>query len=321
MFSGKEYVYAVYKEKSFSAAAKKLYITQPALSNTIKRLEAKLGFPIFDRSTSPIQLTEEGQVYINTIIRLMEEEEKFKRFLDDRKGEVSGKLCIGGTSMLVTYTLPKLLSVYKKQYPLVSLSVSELNVEEGKEQLSQGKLDFLLANDPLSDHTFESVHFMTEHMFLAVPGEFEVNNNLKAYWQSLDNIISGRFQKKMYPEVSLEYFKELPFICLSQKNASFWSLMNACKEEGLTPQMILSMDQELSAYNLTCAGMGASFVSDTLICNTRNHSRVVHYKLKDEIARRELWIHYKKNRYRTKCINAFLELVHQQTDEPAQEEL
>lgn len=315
MFNGKEYVYAVYKERSFSAAAKKLYITQPALSNTIKRLESKLGFPIFDRSMSPIQLTEEGQVYIDTIIQLMEVEDKFKHFLDDRQGEVSGKLCIGGTSMLVTYTLPELISVYRKQYPQVSLSVSEFNVDEGIEQLTAGVLDLLLGNEPLPDNIFESIHFMTEHMFLAVPRDFPVNDNLKAYWQSTDNIIQGKFKEEMFPTVSLEYFKEVPFICLSQKNVSYQTLLNACKEEGLNPQTILSVDQELSAYNLTCAGMGVSFVSDTLIRSTRDHPHVVYYKLKDQIARRELWIHYKKNRYRTKSINAFLELVHRQTDE------
>lgn len=57
MFDGKEYVYAVYEEKSFSKAAQKLYITQPALSTAIKKVEKKIGSPIFDRSTSPIGLT------------------------------------------------------------------------------------------------------------------------------------------------------------------------------------------------------------------------------------------------------------------------
>ena len=61
MFDGKEYVYAVYEEKSFSKAAQKLYITQPALSTAIKKVEKKIGTPIFDRSTSPIGLTPGGR--------------------------------------------------------------------------------------------------------------------------------------------------------------------------------------------------------------------------------------------------------------------
>ncbi len=58
MFHGMNYVMEVYKEQSFSKAAQNLYISQPALSAAIKKIEKKIGAPLFDRSVSPIQLTE-----------------------------------------------------------------------------------------------------------------------------------------------------------------------------------------------------------------------------------------------------------------------
>ena len=64
MFKNKEYVLAVYKEQSFVKAAKKLFVSQPSLSSSIKRIEQKVGSPIFDRSNSPITLTEVGEKYI-----------------------------------------------------------------------------------------------------------------------------------------------------------------------------------------------------------------------------------------------------------------
>lgn len=60
-FANMEYVYEVYKEGSFSRAAANLYISQPALSATVKKIEKKIGMPLFDRSTVPIQLTECGK--------------------------------------------------------------------------------------------------------------------------------------------------------------------------------------------------------------------------------------------------------------------
>ena len=60
-FANMEYVYEVYKEGSFSRAAANLYISQPALSATVKKIEKKIGMPLFDRSTVPIQLTECGR--------------------------------------------------------------------------------------------------------------------------------------------------------------------------------------------------------------------------------------------------------------------
>ena len=63
------YVYEVYKQKSFSKAAQALFITQPALSIAIGKLEDKIGMPIFDRSTRPISLTTAGRVYLRAIER------------------------------------------------------------------------------------------------------------------------------------------------------------------------------------------------------------------------------------------------------------
>ena len=57
MFQGMEYVYQVYKDKSFSKAAANLFISQPSLSANVKRVEKKVGFPIFERSTKPLSLS------------------------------------------------------------------------------------------------------------------------------------------------------------------------------------------------------------------------------------------------------------------------
>ena len=80
MLNYKEYIYAIYQEKSFSKAAKKLYVSQPWLSATVKKVEQQLQIPLFDRSTNPISLTEAGRYYIEQIERIMaiEEEKKLK---------------------------------------------------------------------------------------------------------------------------------------------------------------------------------------------------------------------------------------------------
>ena len=64
LYNGMEYIYTVYKERSFTKAAKKLFISQPSLSASVKHIEEKVGYPIFDRGTKPISLTECGRKYI-----------------------------------------------------------------------------------------------------------------------------------------------------------------------------------------------------------------------------------------------------------------
>ena len=67
IFDGMDYVYAVYKEKSFTKAARNLYISQPSLSASVKHVEERLGSPIFDRSTKPFTLTECGKKFSRKI--------------------------------------------------------------------------------------------------------------------------------------------------------------------------------------------------------------------------------------------------------------
>ena len=64
LFYHKDLIYTIYREQSFSRAAKKLYISQPSLSVIVKKLEDEIGQPLFDRSCKPIRLTEVGEAYI-----------------------------------------------------------------------------------------------------------------------------------------------------------------------------------------------------------------------------------------------------------------
>lgn len=77
VFQGMEYIYEVYKEKSFSKAAANLFISQPSLSANVKRIEKRIGYPIFDRSTKPLQLTECGEKYIQAVERIMDIQKNF----------------------------------------------------------------------------------------------------------------------------------------------------------------------------------------------------------------------------------------------------
>lgn len=111
MFRGMRYVYEVYLERSFSRAARKLYISQPSLSAAVKKEENEAGFAIFDRSTSPLQLTELGQKYIRTVEALMHIEAEFQNDIENINGLRSGSLCIGGTNLFASFILPEPLSL------------------------------------------------------------------------------------------------------------------------------------------------------------------------------------------------------------------
>ena len=146
MFQGMEYVYEVYKERSFSRAARNLYISQPSLSASIRRIEARIGAPIFDRSTTPISLTECGEEYIACVKQILSIQNGFENYLSDLNGLKTGHLSLGGSSLFSSYVLPPLISRFTFAYPDVSIHLTEENSANLELLLENGTLDLVMDN-------------------------------------------------------------------------------------------------------------------------------------------------------------------------------
>ncbi len=99
-----KYIYQVYKAGSFSKAARDLFMTQPALSIAVQKIETALGQQLFDRSCHPLALTEAGKIYIAAIAKAMELEQQMLQELEDLQNMQSGSLKIGGSHFLNAYS-------------------------------------------------------------------------------------------------------------------------------------------------------------------------------------------------------------------------
>ena len=95
MFQSKDYIYEIYRCGSFSAAARNLYITQPAISIAVKKEEQELGQPIFERSSSRLLLTDAGRAYIDSVEKLHRIEDNLKIYGNDLSNLKTGALRIG----------------------------------------------------------------------------------------------------------------------------------------------------------------------------------------------------------------------------------
>jgi DNA-binding transcriptional LysR family regulator len=113
---------AVIREGSFSAAAKALYRTQPAISQTIKRLEDEIGKPLFDRASRRGLLTDAGRVLAVHAERLINFRQQAMAALDDVRQLRAGRLTLAANEMTCLYLLP-MLHEYRRLYPNVSVTV------------------------------------------------------------------------------------------------------------------------------------------------------------------------------------------------------
>ena len=121
MFTWKKYVYEVYREKSFSKAAQNLYISQPSLSARIKKIEQQIGFPLFDRSTSPLQLTEVGEAYIKSAEEIFQIEHRMENYINNLSTLKTGNLALGASNLFAAYVLPGLVTRFKQSFPDVNI--------------------------------------------------------------------------------------------------------------------------------------------------------------------------------------------------------
>lgn len=309
MFQGMHYVYQVYKEMNFSRAARNLYISQPSLSAAVKKVEAQIGYPIFDRSSSPIQLTELGKEYIRSIEIIMDVENGFQNYVNDMRELKSGSISVGGTNLFASYVLPPILVRFTEHYPHIHIDLTEATTSALTERLFSGSLDLLIDNQSMDLSIYGKRFFCEEHLLLTVPVRFSVCEKLKNYALTAGDIRKNRHLNSRIPPVSLELFQNEPFLLLKTGNDTRERADRICRSSHFLPRIQLELEQQITAYNLSRYGMGISFCSDTLIRHVPEDESLIYYKLNHQDASREVNFYYKRKRYMPKIVSAFLDMI------------
>ena len=309
MFSGMNYVYEVYKEQSFSKAAENLYISQPALSSMIKKIETKIGMPLFDRSTSPIQLTECGKKYIKTAEKIMDLENEFAYYVGNLQELKTGRLSVGGTYLFSSFIFPPIIDKFRRAYPHVKLNLFEGHTPLLEQKLFAGELDIIIDNYLLDAGIYEKERFMEERLLLAVPTE---GKTLPDGALSHQDILHGRHLQADAPAVSIDLFRDSSFIALRHGNDTRIRMDQLCEQAGFVPHIQLEVDQLSTAYNIVCSNMGLTLVSDTLISRTAPVPQMVYYKINSSLTERSAYFYYKSGAYVTLAMQEFIKTGVQQ---------
>ena len=306
MFRNKEYILAIIREGSFSRAAEKLYISQPSLSATVKRIEEKLTVPLFDRTTTPITLTEVGREYVRIAMEIDRRERDFERYINDRINLLVGEIKIGGSSLFSSFLLPNMISDFNAKYPRITIKILENNTKNLIRELSDGNLDIVIDNAVTDDDNIISSVYTTETLLLAVPADFEINEKLSSRALLSSDIKEGKHLSGEM-SVELEEFDKLPFVLLHSENDTGKRAAALFRKHSITPNVLFRLDQQMTAYNISASGMGISFVSDTLVKNIDTSPALRYYRLSDPETTRNIYLYLKGNRYHSLACRKFIE--------------
>ena len=301
-----DYIYEVYKEKSFSIAAKNLYLSQPALSASVKKVEKELGITIFNRSSSPISLTEEGKVYIESI-------EKIRGIIDETKNRIydlnelkSGTIRVSGENFVSSFILPKIIMKFSELYPGINVELVESNSPDLRQMLINDSIDLLIAHD-FDKNLYSSISIIDETLLLAVPKDYEINDKFSDYTLTREDVLKGKHLKDDCPKIKIDWFKDMPFILLKKGNDTRRRASLIFQEAGFEPENVkIYLDQLITSYNMVCFGLGIAFVNDVLVKNSEQ-TGCVYYKLSGRSVYRTMSVGYKKNKYLSKVMKAFID--------------
>ena len=252
---------------SFSEASKQLFISQSAVSQSIKVLEKKLNQPLFIRSTKKVQLTPEGEILLKHIEPAMNLIKKGENQLLEAHTLNGGQLRIGASDTICRYYLVPYLNRFHKAYPNVHIKVFNFTSIECAHVLENGQVDFILSNYPnsglLASHSVRSIHEFHD-VFVANAEAFPLTDQV----------------------LTLEELKEYPIMMLDRKSTTseFLHSMFQRSHLDLVPEIELSSNDLL--IDLARIGLGIAFVPD--FCIPADESQLYILKLAQSLPARKL---------------------------------
>jgi DNA-binding transcriptional LysR family regulator len=171
-----EYAIAVKNHRSFLQAAIALDLDQGFLSKQIQRLEARLGFALFDRTIRPLGLTEAGQTFLSRAEQIIEQTKKAIELAQQTQAGKRGRLDVGINTSIANSKLPSIIQAFRKQFPHVHLVLHELASYDQIERLKNHQIDIgffhqhNLQNLCKEDSdTFSSTLVLRESLVLVLP--------------------------------------------------------------------------------------------------------------------------------------------------------
>ena len=287
-------ILAVSEERSFSRAAEKCFLTQPAVSRIVRRVEDAVGTPIFDRSTSPLTLTPDGEVLVGYFKKISEICGEMAEYTETIRRKKTGGLTIGAPSFFCTYLLPRLIAEYRLKNPELPIRLIETNDDDLRRFLSSGIVDFGFSVETGMPPQCGGIPVMREHLLLAVPKDLSVNEALAGCALSWDDVALGRYLSGNCPAADMAAFSGEKFLMLKRGNDTSRRVMKLCRDAGFDPVIVMELDQMLSSYYLAETGAGIALVRAAIPQAAGRTGRLVFYRINHPDTERDVYLYHKK---------------------------
>lgn len=295
-----QFMLVAYRSGSLTKAAQVLGVSQPALSMRISKAEEKLGFAVFNRKVSPIGLTKEGRIYLEYLRKQEILIREYTKRIEDLEDTENSRLAIGGPAVYNETIVPEAIAKLHKEYPKCKVQVKNGALSELIVQANEGLIDcFVSTSDDLPDD-FETVKIERERLYLCIPADWEVNEQIKEY-----QVRPGE-QGACFDYHILD---GMNFIFMEENQPIQKALLRFCEDYQIQSVHSIQVNQVITGIKMAALGEGIFPACEEAILNCGKSDKLAVYPLPDDFSERQIYIAYHKKHYLTKTCRKLIEVL------------
>ena len=285
------YIRTIAQEESITAAAKKLYVSQPSLSQMVRQVESEYGVTLFDRTVSPLRLTYAGEKYLTAANVMLMANERLENELREIRQESSGLLRLGISVQRAMQILPVALPWFTMQFPKVSIDLREEGSARLEKLLEDGEIDLALA-------AIESVSPQLSYTLIE---------------KEIVGVLAGRgaaIAQQLPPgtPISLSMIREDAFVSLKPGHSVRVVQDALFRAEGVRPQILLETDS-LEVAKRVAIQAGACMLCSDIFVDDYARRGGVFYPLMDYENKRHLYACWRKGEKLPRYAEGFVQIV------------
>ena len=226
-------------ELHFGRASKRLFVSQPALSKQIRRLEEKVGGALFTRTRRKVEITEAGRVLLAGADKVLREDEAALNLAKEAVLGRAGTLRIGFGIASVSEILPRTILRFRKTYSQVELKMRDMSTPAQIAALVEGSIDIGIVRLPIAHTELDSLPLFHEQLVVATSGSLSYNSRQ-----------------------GLAALRNQPFVFFPRATSATLHdhVLGLCRRSGFSPTIVQEASELFTILNLVRAGLGVSLV-------------------------------------------------------------
>jgi DNA-binding transcriptional LysR family regulator len=276
---------------SFTRAASRLQMAQPALSLSIRQLERELSVRLFDRTTRRVELTAAGHEFLHTAVKVLGDIEQSIRNTRDLTERKRGRLAVAAPPLLAAMIVPPAIAEYKRAFPGIEVLLFDIQTDEIVAKVRSGEVDCGIGTFAEGEDGIRREALLKDALML---------------WCSVGSPLAKR------RNVAWSELRSSPLIMLARASTIRTIVERACEAAGYTPRPAYEVSQMTTAIMLAEAGLGVAPLPN-YIWRFAHRRKVVARPLIAPQVRREVSFIQSGNRSLSPAAESFLHVLRKQS--------